>query len=93
MIYAVLFNDNPAAPPDLRKRHMAAHLEFLAANPGIHAAGPLFETGNPAGGLWLVEADAAQQVEALIRRDPFWPTGLRATHRILEWSRVHHAQV
>lgn len=91
MLYAVLFNDNPAAQPDLRQRHMAAHLEFLAANAGIQAAGPLSEDGNPAGGLWLVQAEDVQQVEALIRKDPFWPTGLRDTHRILAWSQVHNA--
>ncbi|KDB03325.1 hypothetical protein U879_12470 [Defluviimonas sp. 20V17] len=89
MIYVVLFKDNPDAPSDLRRRHMAAHLKFLQANPQIKAAGPLAEAGNPAGGLWLVEADDARDIETLIRRDPFWPSGLRATHRILAWNRVH----
>lgn len=89
MIYAALFTDNPDAPADLRRRHMAAHLAFLAANAGIQAAGPVAEAGDVTGGLWLVEAEDAQAVEALIRRDPFWPTGLRGSHRILQWSQVY----
>jgi hypothetical protein len=27
-------------------------------------------------------------VEALVKEDPFWPTGLRGSIRILCWSRV-----
>jgi uncharacterized protein len=41
-----------------------------------------------AGGLWLVEADSAEIVEALVEEDPFWPTGLRQSVRILTWSQV-----
>lgn len=89
MLFAVLFEDDPAAPPDLRRRHMAEHLSFLARHAGqVRAAGPLFDGSGPAGGLWLVEADSATEVEALTRADPFWPTGLRATIRVLEWRQV-----
>ena len=90
MLYAILFEDNPDAPADLRRRHMAAHLAFLQANAGeIKAAGPLrAAAGGVAGGLWLVEAASAERVEMLVREDPFWPTGLRGGVRILEWSHV-----
>ena len=90
MIYAVLFedNDNRAA---MRTRNMPDHLAFLERNADtVQAAGPLKDTahGTPAGGLWLVLADSREDVQALIEADPFWPTGLRKSVRILEWTRV-----
>ncbi len=90
MRYAVLFEDNEAKSAK-RAEHMAAHLAFLEANAGqISAAGPLRDADGqrPAGGLWLVTAESAREVEALIERDPFWPTGLRKSYRVLEWTRV-----
>jgi uncharacterized protein YciI len=71
---------------------MADHLQFLADNSDkIDAAGPLKDalTQDPAGGLWIIEADDAGQVQALVEADPFWPTGLRKSIRILEWTRVY----
>jgi len=90
MIYIVLFEDDPARA-DMRQRHMPDHLAFLERNAGrIRAAGPLRDTATdaPAGGLWLVEADGPAAVAALYREDPFWPTGLRRSVRVLEWSQV-----
>ncbi|MEM9147501.1 MAG: YciI family protein [Pseudomonadota bacterium] len=88
MLFAVLFEDAPDAPADLRQRHMRAHLDFLAAHAQqIHAAGPLNGEG-PQGGLWLVEAEDAEAVRALTRADPFWPTGLRQSVRICAWRQV-----
>ena len=46
-------------------------------------------TQDPAGGLWIIEADDAGQVQALVEADPFWPTGLRKSIQILEWTRVY----
>ena len=90
MIYAVQFEDDPDRA-DMRQRHMRDHLEFLSRNAAsISAAGPLEDTadGTPAGGLWLVTAESAEQVQALCQEDPFWPTGLRKSIRILEWTQV-----
>jgi len=90
MLYAVLFEDNPSLGSDVRQRFMPAHLSFLAKNAGaIKAAGPLrTSSGDPAGGLWLVDADSAGIVDALVKEDPLWPTGLRRSVRILNWSQV-----
>jgi len=90
MIYAVVFEDNPTAGADVRQRLMDAHLAFLEKNAAhIKAAGPLKSaSGDPAGGLWLVEAETPVQVDALVRDDPFWPTGLRHSVRVLYWSQV-----
>lgn len=94
MLFAVLFEDNPAAPSDVRALHMAAHLAFLEENSdNVRAAGPLSDTTSsdgapPSGGLWLVDAGSAEEVEALVHADPFWPTGLRRSVRILAWRQV-----
>lgn len=90
MLYAVLFEDDIALGTDVRARHMPAHLAFLDANAGrITSAGPLrAASGDPVGGLWLVEADSPAVVDRLVKDDPLWPTGLRRSVRILGWSRV-----
>ncbi|MEM7427456.1 MAG: YciI family protein [Pseudomonadota bacterium] len=90
MIYAVLFEDNDAAA-DKRPQFMPDHLTFLERNSSaIQAAGPMADgqSGDPAGGLWLVEAPDANTVKALVEEDPFWPTGLRKSVRILLWKQV-----
>lgn len=90
MKYAVLFEDNEEFA-HMRPRHMADHLQFLADNGAcINAAGPLKDavSADPAGGIWIVDADDAGQVQALVEQDPFYPTGLRKSIRILEWTRV-----
>ena len=89
MLYAVLFTD-AADRAEVRGQLMPAHLGFLEQNrKRVRAAGPLLESdGSAAGGLWLVEADSPEVVTALVQADPFWPTGLRRTVRILRWARV-----
>jgi uncharacterized protein YciI len=89
MLYAVLFTDD-ADRAAVRGRLMPAHLGFLESHRDrIRAAGPLIEAdGSGAGGLWLVEAKDRQAVDDLVRSDPFWPTGLRKTVRILQWAQV-----
>jgi len=90
MLYVVLFEDDPNLGSDVRGQYMPAHLSFLDRNAArIKAAGPLrASSGDPAGGLWIVEADSPDAVDALVREDPFWPTGLRRSVRVLSWSQV-----
>jgi uncharacterized protein YciI len=90
MLFAVFFTDNPERA-DARRDLMPAHLDFLdAQRSSIRAAGPLRDpaSGAGAGGLWLVEAESADAVRRLCESDPFWPTGLRLSVRVLEWSQV-----
>lgn len=90
MRYVVMFEDNDGKA-DLRTKHMQAHLAFVEAHKGqILAAGPLFDgtTAEGRGGMWLVEAESADQVQALVETDPFWPTGLRKAVHILHWKQV-----
>jgi len=90
MIFVVIFEDNPAAGAGGRDRLMDAHLAFLENNAAcIRAAGPLKSlSDNAAGGLWLVDAATPDQVDALVREDPFWSSGLRHSVRILRWAQV-----
>lgn len=89
--FIVLFEDALDAHPDIRKAYMAEHLEFLERHAGIvDAAGPLTDPdGAGRDGLWIVEAEDATAVEALVREDPFWPTGLRASFSVIPWRRVY----
>jgi len=90
MLFAILFEDNPDADPNIRKSLMPDHLAFLENQKGqVHAAGPMKERdGTPAGGLWLVDAASAEAVDALVKSDPFWPTGLRKSYQVLAWTQV-----
>ena len=90
MLYVVLFEDNQKLAADVRQTHMPQHLSFLERRgDSIQSAGPLRTKSNePAGGLWIVEADSVDDVEDLIEEDPFWPTGLRQSVRILGWTQV-----
>jgi uncharacterized protein YciI len=91
MKYAILFEDNDEFA-HMRPKYMADHLQFLADNiDRIEIAGPMKEAQSqqPAGGLWVVDAESPEQVQALVESDPFWPTGLRKSIRILEWTHVY----
>lgn len=90
MKFLVLFEDNSGVGEAVRATHMAEHLAFLDRNRStIHAAGPLWEAdGTGAGGAWIVTAEGASDVQRLVEDDPFWPTGLRKSVRILAWRQV-----
>jgi uncharacterized protein YciI len=90
MKFVVLFEDNPKAEDDLRTKYMPDHLTFLERHNGsIEAAGPLkTQAGSAAGGIWIVEASSADDVQTLVEQDPLWPTGLRKSVEILSWKHV-----
>lgn len=91
MKFIILFEDAHDADPDIRRIHMARHLDFLEKNANkIEAAGPLNDaSGQGRDGLWIVEAPAAEDVERLVQEDPFWPTGLRKSYAIIPWTQVY----
>lgn len=90
MLYVVLLEDEPTRL-DMRPKHMAAHLDYLEANAkNVQAGGPLTDQqGGNAGGIWIVEAESAAEVERLLHGDPFWAAGLRKSVRILTWKQVY----
>jgi len=90
MKFVVLFEDNPGVGSDIRNQNMPQHLQFLSDySERINAAGPLSNAdGTGAGGIWIVDAASESDVTDLIEKDPFWPTGLRKSVRILSWTQV-----
>ena len=90
MKFIILFEDAPDADPDIRKTHMGQHLDFLEKNADrINAAGPLSDPdGKGRDGLWIVEADGEADADQLVKEDPFWPTGLRQSYRVIRWTQV-----
>ncbi|MFT7672590.1 MAG: hypothetical protein ACI845_000997 [Gammaproteobacteria bacterium] len=75
----------------MRSKYMSDHLNVLEKNKfSIQAAGPLQDTENnqPAGGLGIISANDLKSAQKLVEGDPFWPTGLRKSVRILEWTQV-----
>jgi uncharacterized protein YciI len=90
MKFAVFFEDHATAGIAARRKYMGEHLAFLERHASrIQAAGPLRSPdGQPAGGLWLVEAADPSEVQTLVEMDPFWPTGLRKSVRIVAWNQV-----
>ena len=90
MKFIILFEDAPDGDPDIRKNHMAQHLDFLERNSNkIEAAGPLSDPARMGrDGIWIVDADAEDDVDRLVKEDPFWPTGLRKSYAIIRWTQV-----
>lgn len=91
MKFIILFEDAPDADPNIRKTHMAQHLDFLERNADkIEAAGPLSDNeGQGRDGLWIVEAVSESVLDQLVHKDPFWPTGLRKSYSIIKWKQVY----
>ncbi|WP_282152047.1 YciI family protein [Ruegeria atlantica] len=93
MNFIILFEDAPQTDPSIRKNHMPQHLSFLERHaPKIEAAGPLSDPERQGrDGLWLVDVDSIEDAESLIKEDPFWETGLRASYSIIPWRLVFSA--
>ena len=90
MLFAVIFQDAPDRL-SVREQFLPAHLEWLAQNADvIKVAGSLRSTltAAPEGGLWIIEADSIEQIEALVATDPFTVHELRAGWSIRYWSKA-----
>jgi uncharacterized protein len=88
MRWVALFEDKTDGAA-IRADYTEAHQAFLRANKGkILLAGAMRPQpdGKPVGGLWVFEADSKEEVEAIIRQDPFHREGLRAITRIYAWG-------
>jgi hypothetical protein len=91
MLFAVFFTDKPGHG-DVRAANLQAHIEWLERHRGVIPVGGSLrrEPGEvPQGGLWIAEAESKEQLEALLRTDPFWTAGLRQSHEILHWSKAN----
>jgi len=75
MIFVVIGKDKAGGEP--RRRHRAAHLEFIADNqtPVIYA-GPLIEDGRMVGSLFVFEVEDRAALGAHLARDPYFAEGI-----------------
>ena len=91
MLFAIIFTDK-LGHGEVRAANLQAHIEWLEQNKELVPVGgslrhELGET--PIGGLWIAEADSKDQLEKLIRADPFFIAGLRESYEILHWSKAN----
>jgi uncharacterized protein YciI len=90
MLFVVRFTDKPGTLP-LRQQFLPAHVEWLDAQKAtILVAGSVRHEPDaaPVGGVWIVEADSKDAIEALLKFDPFWRNGIRQTYEILHWNKA-----
>ena len=76
----------------LRVAHLQAHLDWLERHSDVVPVGGSLRhepSETPKGGLWIVQADSKQQLEALLQMDPFYLAGLRQSYEILHWSKAN----
>lgn len=91
MLFIVLFSDKPDCA-EIRAANLQAHIDWLEKHKDLIPIGgslrhELGET--PKGGLWIVHADSKEQIENLIKSDPFFIAGLRQHYEILHWSKAN----
>lgn len=91
MLFIVLFSDKPDCG-EIRASKLQAHIDWLEKNKKFIPVGgslrqELGET--PKGGLWIVNADSKDQIDTLIKTDPFFIAGLRQSYEILHWSKAN----
>lgn len=90
----MIFTDLPGKG-EVRAQHMHAHLEWLEIHKDVipiagalrHAPGQV-----PKGGLWIAEADSKEQLDALLKQDPFYTAGLRESYEILHWGKANETR-
>jgi len=88
--WVAIFDDNDGAA-EIRKRHSAAHLEYLEANSHvIRLAGGLRPSPDEwyCGALWVLEVESRDQAVEIIENDPFFVHGLRKGYRLLVWGKA-----
>jgi uncharacterized protein YciI len=83
MIFVVIGKDKAGGEP--RRRHRAAHLDFIAAHqaPVIYA-GPLLEEGRMVGSLFVFEVEDRASLGAHLARDPYFAEEIFETVEIYE---------
>jgi len=90
LLYVVLLEDEPKNA-DARPKYLKDHVAYLETLLGkIRSAGPLTDTktNTAAGGIWIIEAGSADEVQKMLEADPFYKAGLRKSIRILAWKQV-----
>jgi uncharacterized protein len=89
-LFAAIFEDDPGAAERVRAVAEADHLAWLEKHrEQVLVAGALrpADGGAANGGLWLIDAETAEEARRICVEDPFYRQGLRKTFRLESWSR------
>jgi len=88
MLAAILSQDRPGGA-EIRARHRAAHMDYLAASGEVVLAGPfLVEAGSVTGSLVVVDVPDLAAARAWAAADPFAVAGLFASQTVQGWLKV-----
>ena len=83
MHFVVIGKDKPGGV--YRRRHRAAHLEFVAGRQGdIVYAGPLLEAGEMVGSVFIFALPGRAALDAYLAEDPYFAEGIFETVEVYE---------
>jgi uncharacterized protein YciI len=83
MTFVVIGRDPPGGEP--RRRHRAAHLEFVAGEQDkIVYAGPLIEGGEMIGSLFVFDLPDRAGLDSYLARDPYFTVPIFETVEVYE---------
>jgi len=88
--FAAIFEDDDNVAARVRGAFTEEHVAWLGKRDDkVLVAGALSpaDGGAPTGGLWVIEAETAEEARRIIAEDPFHREGLRKTVRLEAWSR------
>jgi uncharacterized protein YciI len=88
MRYIAIFTDI-ADGASIRAELTAAHQQFLRDNKGkLRLAGAVRDEhdGKPSGGVWVFDTETKAEADAIVRQDPFFAAGLRASYQLFAWG-------
>jgi len=90
VLYFIRFYDKPDKGA-LRQELFQSHVQWLDANRDkvlVPGAVRQVTDDKGLGGMWIVEAESAAEIEALFQGDPFWANGLRERYEIFRWVKA-----
>ena len=90
MLFIAQFEDK-AGVGELRQKLLQDHVAFLdRVKEKVLVAGSMREipSDKPVGGLWIIEAESEEKVRDILKDDPFFVNGLRASVRINRWVKA-----
>jgi uncharacterized protein YciI len=88
--FAAIFEDDADQSARIRAAFTDEHVAWLASRGDqVLLAGALTpaDGGAATGGLWVIQAETADEARRLVAEDPFYREGLRKSFKLEGWSR------
>ena len=89
-LFVIFCKDKPDSL-DLRMTNRPAHLEFARGfGERLKLAGPILteKEGSPCGSLVVIEGESVEEVEGLLKQDPYCKAGLFQSTEVRPWLPV-----